>query len=504
MPRLSDTMTEGTIARWLKHSGDTVEKGDILLEIETDKATMELEAYESGVLEKILVDEGKTVPIGEPIGMIGDGSGGGEETGDRRQETGGEGAQAASAQAAPAEAPVEAPEAPGQSSAQPATPSHGEGEGAPAAPQRSFGYGFPEHDEVPAPGGGASAPPSSQATQAPPSGQAAQAPSPVESNGEVKASPMARRIAREHGLDLASIQGSGPGGRVIRDDVERAAAQGTGDRGQGTGVAAPAPAAPAQAPAQQAAPAAQPAPARAVPGPVAQGGPDQEVEEVPLNNVKRITGARMVESLQSAPHFFLTSVFDVTDLLALRQQVNGQLGDKDAKISVNDLIVKACALALRAVPQANASFGGDKILLKKRIHVGVAVSTERGLTVPVIRDADQKSVGQIARDSHALIERARAGRLTPAEFTGGTFTVSNLGMFGIEHFTAVINPPEAAILAVGMSTKEPVVLKGQVEVRDRMRVTLSVDHRVLDGADGARYLQALKGLIESPMRMLVQ
>jgi pyruvate dehydrogenase E2 component (dihydrolipoamide acetyltransferase) len=166
--------------------------------------------------------------------------------------------------------------------------------------------------------------------------------------------------------------------------------------------------------------------------------------------------------------------------------------------------VKACALALRAVPAANASFGGDKILLKKRIHVGIAVSTERGLTVPVVRDADQKSVGQIARESHALIERARAGRLTPAEFSGGTFSVSNLGMFGIEHFTAVINPPEVAILAVGASVKEPVVIKGQVEVRDRMRVTLSVDHRVLDGADGARYLQALKGLIEAPMRMLVQ
>jgi pyruvate dehydrogenase E2 component (dihydrolipoamide acetyltransferase) len=237
---------------------------------------------------------------------------------------------------------------------------------------------------------------------------------------------------------------------------------------------------------------------------VARGAPDQEVEEVPLNNVRRITGTRMVESLQSAPHFFLTAVFDVTDLLALRAQVNGQLGENDPKISVNDMIVKACALALRAVPAANASFGGDKILLKKRIHVGIAVATERGLTVPVIRDADQKSVGQITRESRALIERALAGRLTPAEFSGGTFTVSNLGMFGIEHFTAVINPPEAAILAVGAATKEPVVLKGQVEVRDRMRATLSVDHRVLDGADGARYLQALRGFIESPMRMLVQ
>jgi len=212
----------------------------------------------------------------------------------------------------------------------------------------------------------------------------------------------------------------------------------------------------------------------------------------------------MVESLQSAPHFFLTSVLDVTDLLALRTQINGQLGEDEAKISVNDLIVKACALTLRAVPAANCSFGGDKILRKKRVHVGIAVATERGLMVPVIRDTDQKSIGQIARESRGLIQRALAGHLTPAEFTGGTFTVSNLGMFGIEHFTAVINSPEAAILAVGAATKEPVVLKGQVEVRDRMRVTLSVDHRVLDGADGARFLQALKALIESPMRLLVQ
>jgi len=311
---------------------------------------------------------------------------------------------------------------------------------------------------------------------------------------------MARRIARERGIDLVSIQGSGPGGRVIRDDVEKAAAgQESGVRSQESGGTAPlsrsveegaAPAAPAQQP--------------TVPPAVAQAAPDQEVEEVPLNNIRRITGSRMVESLQSAPHFYLTAVIDVTDLLALRAQINKQFGENEPKISVNDLVVKACALTLRTVPQANASFAGDKILLKKRIHVGIAVPTDRGLTVPVIRDADQKSVGQVSRESRTLIERARAGRLTPAEFSGGTFTVSNLGMFGIEHFTAVINPPEAAILAVGAAAKEPVVLNGQVEVRDRMRVTLSVDHRVLDGADGARYLQALKALIESPMRMLVQ
>jgi pyruvate dehydrogenase E2 component (dihydrolipoamide acetyltransferase) len=526
MPRLSDTMTEGTVARWLKHPGDKVDKGEILLEIETDKATMELEAYESGVLEKILVDEGKTVAIGEPIAMIGDGSGvaasngsgggGGSaaapeaeasaESADQPAPTGSggdaQGAQAAGSgegQSGGATAGAVAPgqdmtgtgqgqagEGDTQADAEPSPEPSPSGRGG-DAPQRTFGYGFPDHEQAPAPGGaGGGATASAQPAASAEASQASPA-----TNGEVRASPMARRIAREHGIDLASIQGSGPGGRVIREDVERAATSSleSGAKGQAQATV-------------QAAPAAEPA--RAPAPAVHQTGPDQEVEEVPLNNVRRITGARMVESLQSAPHFFLTSVLDVTDLLKVRAEVNGQLDKDDPKISVNDMIVKACALTLRVVPVANASFGGDKILRKKRIHVGVAVATERGLTVPVIRDADQKSIGQITRESRALIERAQAGRLTPAEFSGGTFTVSNLGMFGIEHFTAVINPPEAAILAVGAATKEPVVLDGQVEVRDRMRVTLSVDHRVLDGADGARFLQVLKATIESPMRMLIQ
>jgi pyruvate dehydrogenase E2 component (dihydrolipoamide acetyltransferase) len=306
---------------------------------------------------------------------------------------------------------------------------------------------------------------------------------------------MARRIAREHGIDLATIPGSGPGGRVIRADVERIAEGGAAQ--QPAVSTQPSGAAPARP-----APAAQPAPAPAA----VQAGPDQEIEEVPLNNIRRVTGRRMVESLQSAPHFFLTAVYDVTQLVALRKQVNAELeaaGD-DTRVSVNDLIVKACALTLRTVPDVNVSFGGDKILRKKRIHIGIAVALDNGLIVPVIRDPDQKSVGQIARDATALIEKARSGKLTPADYSGGTFTVSNLGMFGIEHFTAVINPPEAAILAVGTVTSEPVVVNGQVEVRERMRTTLSVDHRVLDGANGARFMQALKGFLETPMRLLVQ
>jgi pyruvate dehydrogenase E2 component (dihydrolipoamide acetyltransferase) len=526
MPRLSDTMTEGTISRWLKHPGDTVRKGEILLEIETDKATMELESYESGVVEKVLVEEGQTVPIGQPIMLIG--SGAGEETGESAPTPSpspasarGEQAEAAAAEAPGRPAPgsgdgaagqdttgarpaevgegdTQASTAAPQASDQTAQPRDGGAQAPPAEPQRSYGYGFPDHETAPAPGG-------DSPRAAPERGDGGVRSAPAgEADGEVRASPMARRIARERGLDLASIQGSGPAGRVIRADVERAAE----DRGAPRAPQPPPPPAgegPATTRAAAAAPPGAPPAPPAAPAPV-QGGPDQEIEEVPLNNIRRVTGRRMVESLQSAPHFYLTAVYDVTQLVALRKQINAELeaaGD-DTRVSVNDLIVKACALTLRAVPDVNVSFGGDKVLRKRRIHIGIAVAMENGLIVPVIRDPDQKSVGQIARDSKALIEKARAGKLTPADYSGGTFTISNLGMFGIEHFTAVINPPEAAILAVGMVTSEPVVLDGQVEVRDRMRVTLSVDHRVLDGANGARYLQKLKGFLESPMRMLVE
>jgi pyruvate dehydrogenase E2 component (dihydrolipoamide acetyltransferase) len=213
----------------------------------------------------------------------------------------------------------------------------------------------------------------------------------------------------------------------------------------------------------------------------------------------------MVESMQSAPHFFLTAVVDVTELVALRAQINERLeaaGD-ETRVSINDLIVKACGLILHTQPNVNVSFAGDKIVQKKRIHIGIAVALDNGLIVPVVRDVDQKSLGQVAREAKVLIDRARAGKLAPADYSGGTFTVSNLGMFGVEHFTAVINPPEAAILAVGTVAAEPTVVDGKVEIRERMRLTLSVDHRALDGANGARFLQALKTLLESPMRILV-
>jgi pyruvate dehydrogenase E2 component (dihydrolipoamide acetyltransferase) len=512
MPRLSDTMTEGTIARWVKQQGEQVQKGDVLAEIETDKATMELEAYEAGVVEQVLVQEGQTVAIGQPIARIGagGGAGNGRQGGAATAEPAEEPAQA---RAEPAEAPAEpadraepAAEGRAEPSAEPsgdaattAPPAPGD-EGRAAEPTAGQGTGQPARGAdvgtVQSGGDGQGAPPSSAAGRARPADAETDG---AEQEDGVRASPMARRIARERGIDLHTIRGSGPGGRIIRADVEAAEPAGVSPaRTDGARVEeAPAePPAPARAPA---APAPTPQPAAAA------GGPDQEVEEVPLSNIRRVTGRRLVESLQQAPHFFLTTVVDVTELIQLRAQINERLaaaGDQ-TKVSLNDLILKACGLALREMPEVNVSFAGDKLLRKKRIHIGMAVALENGLIVPVLRDADQKSVGQIAREAKALIDRARSGKLQPADYTGGTFTVSNLGMFGIEHFTAVINPPEAAILAVGASAAEPVVLDGKVEIRERMRLTLSVDHRALDGANGARFLQVLKRLLETPMRILL-
>ena len=426
MPRLSDTMTEGTVSTWTKGVGERVEKGDVIAEIETDKATMELEAYDTGVLEQILVGVGTTVPIGEVIAVIGDGTGA----------TSGAPAAAAAPPAAtsPAAPPAAAP--------------------TPAAP--------------PAP--------------APVSLKDASAGSWANGN-QVKASPLARALARDAGLDLGTVRGSGPGGRIVRADVQDAvAALGTSGPARGTsaGIAASAPVLPA--------------------------GVDDV--EIPLNNVRKITARRLVESMQQAPHFYLTRVIAADELVAARARINVGLAavapaDTTApKISVNDLVVKAVAVALRAHPEVNVSFGGDKLIRHGRIHVGVAVALPDGLIVPVIRDADTLTVTQISAQTRDLAGRARAGKLKPEEFTGSTFSVSNLGMFGVDHFTAVINPPEAAILAVGATKQEPVVRSGQVVVGHTMRVTLSIDHRALDGATGAKFLVDLAALLENPLATL--
>jgi pyruvate dehydrogenase E2 component (dihydrolipoamide acetyltransferase) len=418
MPRLSDTMEEGVVSSWHKKPGDKVSAGDSLVDIETDKALMEYEAYEDGVLGEILVAEGGSATIGTPIAvLVTDGS-----------------APSPTPAAAPAEAPAEAPAANG-------TPARTE----PAAPAA----------EVPAARNGRSRPPSS---------------------------PLARRIARENGVDLTTLSGSGPGGRIIRADVEAATLQ--------TAVLSTQPVVP---PAPQSAPAAA-APAEAV------RPQDADTEQIPLSRIRKVTARRLAESMRTAPHFYLTRVVDVEELLAFRATLNAALAP--AKVSVNDLIVKACATALRANPVLNVSFTEEALLVHKRVHIGVAVALEEGLVVPVIRDADRKSVSQLGAETRELAGRAREQRLTPQEMSGGTFTVSNLGMFGVDAFTAVINPPEAAILAVGATRKDVVFRDGEVIPRDRMTLTLSIDHRACDGATGAAFLGQLTDLLENPFRIV--
>jgi pyruvate dehydrogenase E2 component (dihydrolipoamide acetyltransferase) len=447
MPRLSDTMEEGTIAQWLVAEGATVERGAVIAEIETDKAVMDLEAYESGVLEKILVDVGQTVPIGEKIAIIGDGSGSSAANG---------------AAAKPADTQVaEASDAASDESVDEEV-----SEEAAAVEETAD-----EHDA--AAGGAASTADTSAAAQ-----PAAAAPAGEAAEGPLKASPVVRSLARQHGIDLSTVQGSGPGGRIIRADVE--------------GLIPTAGAAPARA-------ASSPAPTAPAAAPVATTAEDTRV---PLSTIRKVTAKRLSEAAL-VPAFQLTTVLDATELGVLRRQINEHLAASGVKISVTDLIIKASAVTLRAHPEVNAAFDGDAIIRRGHVNVGVAVALEDGLIVPVIKDADVKSLSQISTEAKELAGKARAGKLKPDEFSGGTFTISNLGMFGIDSFTAVLNPPEAAILAVGSTADEPVVVDGEVTVRARTRLTLTVDHRVLDGATGAAFLRDLTDLLANPLRILV-
>lgn len=407
MPRLSDTMEEGVIAQWHKKVGDPVKPGDLLAEIETDKATMEFEAPVGGTLLYIGVEAGKPVPIGQVIAIIG---------------KPGEDIQALLAGAAPAK---EA--APSGASASQAD--------APKAPQASGG---------------------SPALAAP-------AAISVAEGERVKASPLARAMARQAGLDLRTIPGTGEGGRIIKRDIEAHLQQ------------APAPA---------------PAPAAAAPA----------FQELPLTQMRKTIARRLTASMQEAPHFYLTVSIAMDRAAEWRERLNAL---SDIKISFNDLILKACAHALRKHPLLNASWTGETIRLHQEIHIGFAVALEEGLIVPVIRHADRKGLAEIAQESRALAEKARERKLVPEDYTGSTFSVSNLGMWGIEEFTAVINPPEAAILAVGAIQPQPVVKGDTIGIERRMRVTLSCDHRVVDGATGAQFLQTLKQLLEEPERLLL-
>ncbi|WP_343079339.1 pyruvate dehydrogenase complex dihydrolipoamide acetyltransferase [Ostreiculturibacter nitratireducens] len=423
MPALSPTMEEGTLAKWLVKEGDSVSSGDIIAEIETDKATMEFEAVDEGIVGKILIEAGtEGVKVNTPIAIL-------VEEGESVEAAAAKPAPKADAAAAAAPAPSEAP------AIAPAT-------AAPAAPR-------------------------------------------VEGS-RIFASPLARRIAAEKGLDLASLKGSGPHGRIVKADVEAA-------------TAPPKPAAPAAAAA---------APAPAAPAPVSASAvaklyEGREYEEVTLDGMRKTIAARLTEAKQTIPHFYLRREVRLDALLAFRSELNAKLEARGVKLSVNDFIIKACALALQAVPDANAVWAGDRILKLKPSDVAVAVAIDGGLFTPVLKDAEKKSLSALSAEMKDLAARARSRKLAPHEYQGGSFAISNLGMFGIENFDAVINPPHGGILAVGAGLRKPIVNdEGEIEVATMMSMTLSVDHRVIDGALGADLLKAIVDNLENPIAML--
>ena len=450
MPALSPTMTEGKLAKWLKNEGDEVKAGDVIAEIETDKATMEVEAVDEGKLQKILVPAGtEAVKVNEPIAVI---LGEGEDP---------------SAVAAPAPKPAAAPAAQ-----------------APAAPAAKPA---PVAASAPAP---ASAPPA--ATSPAPAQPAA---APVRASGErIFASPLARRLAAEGGIDLGGLSGSGPHGRIVKADIEAAQARGP--------VAKPPAAAPGAQPAG--APTAAPVAAPALSAAAVAGNTPYHL--LPATTMRKVIARRMVESKQQVPHFYLSIDCELDQLLKLRGDLNAKAPEKGEgayKLSVNDFVIRASALALRKVPAANAAYSEEGAVMFDAVDISVAVAIPGGLITPIIRNADQKGLAAISSDMKSLAGKAREGKLKPEEFQGGTFSISNLGMFGIKDFQAVINPPQGAILAVGAGEQRPVVKAGALAIATVMTCTLSVDHRVLDGAIGAEFLAAFKKLIEDPITMLL-
>jgi pyruvate dehydrogenase E2 component (dihydrolipoamide acetyltransferase) len=418
MEALSPTMEEGRLVKWTKHEGDAVKSGDTLAEVETDKAVMELVARADGQLLKIEVKEGATVPVGNVVAWIG--KAGEKVDGAASQESGGAAPKPAAA-AAPKPAPAPAP------AAQPKT--------APSPP-------------APAP---------------------APAPAPVAVAADatrVKASPLARRIAKDAGVDLKQVQGSGPGGRVIKRDLENVPGQPEVRR-------------------------------------TAHGAPGTPYEDVPLTQIRKTIAKRLAASIGPVPHFFLTTEIDMERAAEARDALNKQLGEEGGKISFNDIIIKAVALALVQHRACNAWFQDDHIRYWNEVHIGMAVAIEDGLITPVIRNADLKSLRQIGAEARDLAGKARNRRLKPEEYTGSTFSISNLGMFDIDQFTAVINPPEAGIIAVGSIAAKAVPEGERIVSRRRMRLTMSCDHRVIDGATGAAFLKTLKQMLENPLAMLL-
>lgn len=416
MPKLGFDMREGVLVRWLKEIGDTVNKGDIVAEIESDKATLELEAQVGGVLLKQMGAAGDVIPVGANLGIVG---------------------------------------ASGEDVA-------------------SLNGGAPAKKEAPAP----------ESTSAQPVATSAAAPTvsaavSTEFPSGVKATPVARRLAREQQVDLTQVTPTGPDGRIRKGDVEQFL------------QVKPAVAAPVAA--------ATPTAPTPTPTPVIAGADDTEV---PATRLRQAIARRMTESKTSVPHFYVTSEINMEAALSLRKQINAMLPDEE-KVTVNDLIVKAVALALRDYPNLNASFAGDRFIRHNHINVGVAVAVEGGLLTVVSKDTDKTAVSQIAAANKAMIARARSGKISPNDVEGATFTVSNLGAFDVENFIAIINPPDAAILAVGSARQVPIVKDGQLAIGTMMKVTISADHRVTDGAEAAQYLQKLKALLENPMRLLL-
>jgi pyruvate dehydrogenase E2 component (dihydrolipoamide acetyltransferase) len=432
MPALSPTMTEGKLAKWLKKEGDKVKSGDVLAEIETDKATMEVEAVDEGTLGRILVADGTDgVAVNTPIALL---LNEGEKPGAL------EAAVAEAKKAAPAPkpaapaAPAPQPQAPAQTQSQP--------QAAPPAPRPS----------APAP-----------------------APAPMRSSGErIFASPLARHIARDAGIDLASVSGTGPHGRIVRADVEAAASHGGARAGAvGGGVTAG----------------------------LGKAFPPAPSEVVPHSTMRKVIAKRLSESKQTVPHFYVDVDCEIDELLKLRAELNEML--PEAKISVNDFVVRASALALMKVPEVNSSWGEDGMRRHKAADISIAVAIEGGLITPIVRSADKKGVAAISAEIKDLAGRAKSNKLKPEEFQGGTFSISNMGMFGVRSFSAIINPPQAAILAVATGEKRPVVKNDHLAVATVMTLTLSADHRVVDGAVGAQFMKVLKELIEHPLRLVI-
>jgi pyruvate dehydrogenase E2 component (dihydrolipoamide acetyltransferase) len=450
MPALSPTMTEGNLAKWLKSEGDAVRSGDVIAEIETDKATMEVEAVDEGTLGKILVPGGtEGVKVNEPIALL-------LEEGEDKSAL--EGAAGGEPAAAPAPAP---------------------------APAKPNGEAKPAAAEAKDPGSAASPQSGGVARELMPEAK----PSAGDGEGRVFASPLAKRMAAQAGLDLKGIKGSGPHGRIVKADIEQA-------------MKAPRPAAAAAPEAKPAPAAAAPGPAPAAPAPALGPIPGAAVEEIALSNMRKVIARRLTEAKQTIPHFYLTLDCELDALLAMRAQLNAREG-ADYKLSVNDFVIKATALAMRKVPGVNASWGGDKVYQYKDIDVSVAVAIEGGLITPIIRKADQKGLSTISNEMKDLAKRAKDGKLKPEEFQGGGFSISNLGMFGIKDFLAVINPPQACILAVGAGEKRPVVKGDEIKIATVMSASLSTDHRVVDGALGAQFLQEFKRLVEDPLALLL-